>query len=329
MQADVRMNESKKGANLGKFSSNQSSHTGSAVKEKGNSNELELDENTRDSDQDPDSIYWKEPKITQPFPFLYRPTVPFPSKMCGVQTNSRLSILTLLLLSVVVVVVLVGAAMSFNSADSTRVTRFLDDGVNVYVGPSGLITFVLLLLAWSMCTGYALLRTGDIDLFGFFHLLAPPGLGLFTLGIFTDDIGDAFWGGPIESPGAFYTLAIFIPLATLGSGYAVYILWSGQYQCRVLYDTLTFWYGASIPVTILKFAFAGAMEEVGWSGFLFPQLLHATRSYIVASLISGLIWGLWHIPLVIGGGYNNNISPYWAAFMMPWMTTPWAFFHMW
>mmetsp|Transcript_16656 Transcript_16656/g.23324 ORF Transcript_16656/g.23324 Transcript_16656/m.23324 type:complete len:151 (+) Transcript_16656:1056-1508(+) len=71
------------------------------------------------------------------------------------------------------------------------------------------------------------------------------------------------------------------------------------------------------------------MEEVGWSGVLFPQLLHATRSYMLSSFIGGIIWGIWHVPLVIGGGYNNNISPYWAAFVLPWMTTPWAFFHVW
>lgn len=44
-------------------------------------------------------------------------------------------------------------------------------------------------------------------------------------------------------------------------------------------------------------------EEIGWRGFLTPQLLRIT-SFPVASLITGLIWLIWHLPLIYFTKYN-------------------------
>jgi len=42
-------------------------------------------------------------------------------------------------------------------------------------------------------------------------------------------------------------------------------------------------------------------EEIGWRGFLLPSLLKRNGP-IAASLILGLIWGLWHLPIDLYGG---------------------------
>ena len=39
-----------------------------------------------------------------------------------------------------------------------------------------------------------------------------------------------------------------------------------------------------------------AGEEIGWRGFLLPRLLTRYNA-LVASLIVGIVWGLWHLPL--------------------------------
>lgn len=51
-------------------------------------------------------------------------------------------------------------------------------------------------------------------------------------------------------------------------------------------------------------------EELGWRGFLVPELAKITTFFNTA-LISGLAWALWHYPTIIWGGYNNGKSiPY-------------------
>lgn len=50
-------------------------------------------------------------------------------------------------------------------------------------------------------------------------------------------------------------------------------------------------------------------EEIGWRGFLVPELTRVT-TFSKASVISGLIWAVWHYPALLFVGYNNG-TPVW------------------
>ncbi|HOY48710.1 MAG TPA: CPBP family intramembrane metalloprotease [Flavobacteriales bacterium] len=54
-------------------------------------------------------------------------------------------------------------------------------------------------------------------------------------------------------------------------------------------------------------------EEIGWRGFLFKQL--ENQSWLKRSLITGIIWGLWHTPLILMG-HNYPEHPYLGVLMM-------------
>lgn len=54
-------------------------------------------------------------------------------------------------------------------------------------------------------------------------------------------------------------------------------------------------------------------EELGWRGWLLPKLL--PLGVTPAILLSGLIWGLWHAPLVLLG-YNYPTAPGWLGLVM-------------
>jgi len=50
-------------------------------------------------------------------------------------------------------------------------------------------------------------------------------------------------------------------------------------------------------------------EEIGWRGFLVPEL--AKRySFTVTAILSGVIWALWHMPIIIFGGFNVGTGWY-------------------
>jgi uncharacterized protein len=53
-------------------------------------------------------------------------------------------------------------------------------------------------------------------------------------------------------------------------------------------------------ILLLVPGFGGAWEEPGWRGYALPRL-QSDRSALVASLIVGVLWAFWHLPLMMVG----------------------------
>jgi len=78
-------------------------------------------------------------------------------------------------------------------------------------------------------------------------------------------------------------------------------------------------HAAALPVLFLFLATVGMLgsclsalgEELGWRGFLVPQLAKVT-SFPRVALISGAIWALWHYPLILFAGYHGA-GPLWYS----------------
>jgi membrane protease YdiL (CAAX protease family) len=61
---------------------------------------------------------------------------------------------------------------------------------------------------------------------------------------------------------------------------------------------------------VLMTGFRTLGEEIGWRGLLAPEL--AKRySFTTTSLITGVIWAIWHYPVLLFGDYNNAGAPLW------------------
>src|SRR6056297_539598 len=52
----------------------------------------------------------------------------------------------------------------------------------------------------------------------------------------------------------------------------------------------------NFPLILLSSIFAGGLEEIGWRGVLFDEM-QDRFSIIKTTLITGIIWALWHLPL--------------------------------
>jgi len=64
--------------------------------------------------------------------------------------------------------------------------------------------------------------------------------------------------------------------------------------------------GAGFVLLILLRLVTAAGEEIGWRGHLLP-LLQARLSALNASLVIAVIWGVWHLPLLIGNGVEGPV----------------------
>jgi membrane protease YdiL (CAAX protease family) len=79
-------------------------------------------------------------------------------------------------------------------------------------------------------------------------------------------------------------------------------------------------YSGNWPGNIGQLVIAGTIggiisalgEEVGWRGFLVPMLAKS-NSFTGTGLISGLVWALWHFPLLIFTNYDRNGVALWFS----------------
>jgi membrane protease YdiL (CAAX protease family) len=74
----------------------------------------------------------------------------------------------------------------------------------------------------------------------------------------------------------------------------------------------------TIPGAVILFLFAifpgsAGGEEIGWRGFALPHL-QADRSALGASVVLGVVWGVWHLPLYLTGA---DIRP--LSLFAPWV----------
>jgi CAAX protease family protein len=53
-------------------------------------------------------------------------------------------------------------------------------------------------------------------------------------------------------------------------------------------------------------------EEIGWRGFLAPQLTQ-TRGFAVASVVTGCLWAVWHYPILIFADYNLGTAAWYSV----------------
>ncbi|NTU72505.1 MAG: CPBP family intramembrane metalloprotease [Coriobacteriia bacterium] len=104
------------------------------------------------------------------------------------------------------------------------------------------------------------------------------------------------WGRP-----NWWMIAGLIPaVAALLAYYAGSLLGLDVLAVPVLLASLV---GA--PMAIASACISAVGEEIGWRGFLWP-LLRGRRSFLMASLFTGGVWWVYHVPLILFGWYGQR-----------------------
>jgi uncharacterized protein len=66
----------------------------------------------------------------------------------------------------------------------------------------------------------------------------------------------------------------------------------------------------------ITFGFAaGFFEEIGWMGYAFPRLC-SKYSELASGVILGLLWGVWHLPVIDYLGTATPHSSYWIPYFL-------------
>ena len=111
-----------------------------------------------------------------------------------------------------------------------------------------------------------------------------------------------------------YAVALLLPVGIALAATALNVLLGAQAPSAA---DLGGWTGlfSTFAVVLLIPGTGGTWEEPGWRGFALPSL-QAGRSALVASLILGAVWALWHLPLVVAtgqmGGWDIVIIMAWT-----------------
>lgn len=63
---------------------------------------------------------------------------------------------------------------------------------------------------------------------------------------------------------------------------------------------------------ILLSSLSALGEEIGWRGLLVPELAKVT-TFTKTALLSGVVWAVWHSPVLIFADYNSG-TPFWYGF---------------
>ncbi len=69
----------------------------------------------------------------------------------------------------------------------------------------------------------------------------------------------------------------------------------------------------ALTVVGLRSCISAAGEEIGWRGYMLTRLVDSGLPAPI--FLSGLIWGLWHSPLILSGQYASGPHPVLSAFL--------------
>ncbi len=194
----------------------------------------------------------------------------------------------------------------------------------------GIVTYVVLTIAfsailWRPMLAAKTLSPGGASYYVLILMWCPGAAGLTTRLLFQHSLRGAGWG----KPRAWYAWAgYWIPIAYASVVYVpLWIAGYSDFHATAIQQLLGRTHLTAAPsgigvlayvaiaatIGLIPEAFAALGEEIGWRGFLVPELAKVT-SFGWVGLLSGAIWALWHVPLIVAADYHGA-NPVWYSLL--------------
>jgi membrane protease YdiL (CAAX protease family) len=189
------------------------------------------------------------------------------------------------------------------------------------------VTYVFFVFLFTSLYYFLVIRAKQLGAGGGLYVTGAmwcPALAAFaTLKLYGRKLTDLGWKWPATK----YALASwYVPLLYAGIAYAiVWISGLGGFPNQQFVASLTTRMGPRLSPALATFmyvVFTGSLglvgslaralgEEIGWRGFLVPELSNNV-SFTATALISGVIWSVWHYPILIFADYNAGTATWYA-----------------
>lgn len=186
-----------------------------------------------------------------------------------------------------------------------------------------IITFVALTFALSAPLYLMIAQSGAAHDYSSMLMWAPGVAALVTQLIFTRGISGLGWGLPRP---VFLVVAFLLPILYSAVVYVpVWLSGLGPFApmgfLTAMGGSLPFKLEGDAQQTVAGIAYVGTYgvlttcwatlgEELGWRGLLVPALAER-YPFAATALISGVIWAVWHYPVLLLSDYNNAGAPLW------------------
>ncbi|MES2178999.1 MAG: CPBP family intramembrane glutamic endopeptidase [Gemmatimonadota bacterium] len=186
---------------------------------------------------------------------------------------------------------------------------------------SGILAFLALTAALAAVFATLILHSGHLATGRWLFVQAGmwcPGIAALVVSrLRRRPLSEIGWHWPWRFQIAAWALPIGFSIAVYSLAWSIGVIGFPNHRTVASIATDFGWTGAPVPIVVGAFgmltvtvglapALASALgEEIGWRGYLVPELARIT-SFRATALISGCVWALWHLPIILFADFHGE-----------------------